>query len=266
MKNFVEKNEEILQKWEQEMLKNGEENFAPDGIMYRGKIERYENGSERLDSEKGIENKEWSKTPLRILYLTKDQNVSGDGAWDVRGETGRKFEESLKIGSSFHRSLMYQLYGIVNTTPKVKALFPENERMLIDLYDSYIHARINVKKEGGNSSIKNPVLVRYMNQYKDLLVEQIRSLDADVFICCGYSDSVEKTGNVILNFLNENLYSFEKVNNWISYDKTRNKIAINTYHLSARISYNDVFEDMTQAYYEFLVAHPDFLEKIRASR
>lgn len=266
MKDYVAKNEEILKRWEEEMKKNGEFNFAPDGIMYRGEFERYEKGSERFESEKGIENKEWAKSSPRILFLTKDQNTRGDGAWDVRGETGRTFEESLKIRSSFHRSLMYQLYGIVNTTPKRKAGSPENERTLIDLYDSYIHARINAKKEGGMASIKNPALVKYMNQYKDLLVEQIKNLDADIFICCGYSDYVEKTGNVILNFLNDNLYSFEKVNNWISYDKTKNKIAINTWHLSARYSYKDIYEEMTQAYYDFLVAHPDFLEKIRASR
>ena len=35
------------------------------------------------------ENSLWEAAPLRILYLTKDQNTSGSETWDVRSESYR---------------------------------------------------------------------------------------------------------------------------------------------------------------------------------
>lgn len=111
MKNFVEKNEEILQKWEQEMLKNGEENFAPDGIMYRGKIIFNESESSIREQNSNAENKLWNNAPLRLLFLTKDQNTGGDDAWDVRGE--RFFSKNCII-------------------PKMKSTIFQNEKYIFE--------------------------------------------------------------------------------------------------------------------------------------
>ena len=83
MKDYVAENKRILNEWRKSNEKNGETNFADDGIMYRGKIEGFDYGTERF-SDKDQENKMWNEAPLRILFLTKDQNAGEYDAWDVR--------------------------------------------------------------------------------------------------------------------------------------------------------------------------------------
>ena len=117
-------------------------------------------------------------------------------------------------------------------------------------------ARINVKKQAGGPQLPNPILQYYLERDKKFISAQIQNLDADVLVCCGYSDSVEKTGNLILNFLNENGYHFTKYNDWIYYDESKNKLAVNAWHLSYRKNF---YTDMMRAYQDFLSKYPNFI-------
>lgn len=260
MKNYIEDNNKILKEWEESNKRRGEENFAPDGIMYRGMFNDYGSGVERLADLEGKENDMWANSPLRILFLTKDQNAGGEDAWDVRGEVG-------DLSYAFFRNLMYQLYGLVNTKPGSKPEYDDftNEDAM-NLYSSYPIARINVKKEAGESSISNSVLEKYLKDDKEFIKKQILNLDSDIIICCGYSDSIENTGNHLLNFLiNHCGYVFKKQpnNNWIYYDEVRNKLAINNWHLSVRYSSEKIYNEMITAYESFLSSHPSFLNNHR---
>lgn len=184
MKDYVAENDRILNEWQKSNEEHGETNFAKDGIMYRGIIEENDCGTERY-SDKEKENKIWNEAPLRILFLTKDQNAGEEEAWDVRGETG-------SISYAFFRNLMYQLYG--------------------------------------------------------------------------YSENIEDSGNLLLNFLKTECYSnLNKQNDdsWIYYDEKRNKIAINNWHLSARKNSENWYVQLIDAYYHFLKEHPDFSKFLR---
>jgi len=255
MKDFVKTNQQILDEWEKSNNDNYQEtNFSPDGIMYRGAIETFATYSERFESLDDAENRSWEEAKMRILFITKDQNANGDDAWDVRGETG-------KLTYAFFRNLMYQLYGLVNTKTDHKADYNFTNENAIELYNTFPIARINVKKEAGNSSINNNTLRYYLNREPDVqfLKRQIENLDADIIVCCGYSDSIEDSGNLILNFLNNHCcYHFEQFNNWMWYDKDTHKLAINNWHLSVRNSSEKIYHEMIQAYYEFLNAYPEF--------
>ena len=268
MKDFVAKNEEILKRWEKEMKKNGEYNFAPDGIMFRGEKYNAESGNysyHESSNNNTEENRLWNEAPLRYLFLTKDQNCGEEDAWDVRTETARKDINSTAIKALFHRNLLYQLWGLTHTTKDKAATYDFSNAQAIDYYDCKCAlARINVKKQGGNSVCSDELLCEHLKKYKSYIVEQIQNLDADVMVCCGYSKSIELTGNRILNFLNENGYKFEKENSWIYYDKQKNKIAVNDWHLSYRgVSSEEIFDDLTSAYQEFLKQHPSFLDSHR---
>lgn len=258
VKDFVAENERILEKWKKRNAEYGETNFADDGIMYRGKIEPIATGTERY-SNKEQENKMWNKAPLRVLFLTKDQNAGGYDAWDVRGETGN-------LSYAFFRNLMYQLYGLINTKPGYKADFKFSNEEAIELYNTFPIARINAKKEAGRSSVSNNTLRFYIDRDGELLKEQILNLDSDIFVCCGYSDYIEESGNLLLNFLNNKChYNLIKQpdDDWIFYDEKQNKIAINNWHLSARKSSEEWYNLLTDAYYRFLRSHPDFTESHR---
>ena len=253
--NFVEKNDSILQKWK-EHIEKVEENpeFSSDGIIFRGEIDQNERYS---NPEK--ENELWENAPIRYLFLTKDQNAWGEAAWDVRSEIGRSNKDSSSIQYRFYRNLMYILYGLINSEDTLCGYEDFTNEQAIQTYDGAPVARINVKKQAGGSSIDNNKLKTYIERDKEFLIEQISALDADVLICCGYSESIENTGNIILNFLNKDMYNFTKINEWIYYDDKAKKVAINAWHLSYRgVSQKDFFEGLVTAYHKFIIKHQDF--------
>lgn len=290
MKDFVAENDRILNEWRKKYI---EENqplypecpdvgvyFANDGIMFKGDFEaepkRYDNGQTGFRWKRNPnlkENELWANAPLRILFLTKDQNTSGDVAWDVRSETFRYPDfnykpEDLRLHtqSAFIRNLVYSLYGIMKTTsdsPMKSDVF-SNEKAL-EFADKQIFARINCKKEVGEDKCHNDILKKAIDNDKICLKEQIINLDADIFFCCGYSESTERTGSHILNFLNEIGYNFvqdskEDTGEWIYYDKKNNKVAINSYHLSySAFDYNGLIT----AYSKFLKNYPNFMKSHR---
>ena len=263
--NFVEANDSILQRWEEhnekceKTMNQQDPKFASDGIMFRGVIDQNERYS---DPEK--ENELWENAPIRYLFLTKDQNA-GDGkdakAWDVRSEIGRSNMDSCSIQYLFYRNLMYILYGIINSEDTLCGYEDFTNEQAIQTYDNAPLARINVKKQAGKSSIDNYTLKTYIERDKEFLIEQISALDADVLICCGYSESIEDTGNIILNFLIKEIYNFTKINEWIYYDDKTKKVAINAWHLSYRgVKQQDFFEGLVTAYHRFIIEHPDFIK------
>lgn len=259
MKDYVAENERILNEWRKSNEEHGETRFADDGIMFRGQID--DNGTERYESDNNQENKMWNEFPLRILFLTKDQNAGEYDAWDVRGEI-------VNLSYAFFRNLMYQLYGLVNTKPGYKADYKFTNEQAIELYNTFPIARINVKKEAGASSVSNNTLRFYIERDSKFLKEQILNLDADIIVCCGYSENVEESGNLLLNFLkNECEYNFIRQDDdgWIYYDDNENnpKIAINNWHFSARKNSEEWYDQMIYAYHRFLEKHPDFANSHR---
>ena len=111
MMDYITENDNILKEWRLSNLRYGEDDFADDGILYKGESFPIEFGS--CKDESGTENELWEHAPLRILFITKDQNAGGEGAWDIRTETGRVSLEGDTIPLAFYRNLMYQLYGCI---------------------------------------------------------------------------------------------------------------------------------------------------------
>ena len=286
MKDYVAENELILKEWRKSYIdtnqslypdcSNLEEYFALDGIMFKGDFKpnpkTFINGDTTFswirESDAIKENKLWANAPLRILYLTKDQNSSGDVAWDVRSESFRypdaNYEPEkmcLYTQCVFFRNLVYSLFGIVNTTAGHPQSYDFTNEEALKLVDEQIFARINCKKEVGGDKCNDNDLKKAIEKDKEMLKRQIDNLDADVFVCCGYSEYIEKSGNRMLNILNEIGYNFiPEVDDWIYYDIKRNKIAINSYHLSY-LQFD--YEGMISAYSKFLKKYPNFTESHR---
>lgn len=264
-KDFVRLNEELLKEWKEANARREECRFASDGIMFRGETVSYDGKCPcRRTSEDNKENKLWRMSPLRVLFITKDQNAGDGEPWDVRGETGRR--SSNKIVGHFHRNLIRQLYAVYQTTREQKAIY--DEQRAVELYDKCALARINVKKEAGSCSLCNSCLNRYLQRDAEFILKQVKVLDPNVIFCCGYSVSEPQTGNAILNFLRNGGYQFEPVfrngeknerDAWIFYDKATNRIAINDWHLSVRNHHDEMYDGLVDAYYDFLQKTPEFL-------
>ena len=164
----------------------------------------------------------------------------------------------LDTNNIFFRNLAYSLYGIVNTKPGCPADYTFKNEDALALVDNQIFARINCKKEVGVEKCDNRILQEaiYDENNYHFLKQQVLNLDADLFICCGYSKSIENTGNHMLNFLNTIGYKFKaEIEDWIYYDEEHNKAAINSYHPSyPRFNY----DGMMAAYSAFLQKHRVF--------
>ena len=200
----------------------------------------------------------------------EETNFAPDGIM-FRGEIvdyeSWRERESGTLSYAFYRNLFYQLYGLANTTAKDTIGYDDfcNEDAE-ELYMTFPLARINVKKEAGSSSISNYALEYYLNRDQNFIKEQVTNLDADIIVCCGYSESVKDSGNLLLNFLNDKCgYNFVKQaeDNWIYFDETRNKLAINNWHLSVRSSSESIYNEMITAYKNFLIQYPDFTNSHR---
>ena len=266
VKDYVEENERILKEWEEfNKQAENEPNFAPDGILYKGEFYDGDGYCERCP-DKDAENKLWQTAPVRYLFLTKDQNAWGEDAWDVRGETARKYKASTSIPYLFYRNFLYLVYGLTHTSFETTCDYDDfTNEQAIYTYDTEAIARINVKKQAGGSFICNDVLQKYLERDKEYILRQISSLDADVIVCCGYSEQTEDTGNLILNFLNNNGYKFDAVvGDCIYYDSCKQKVAINAWHLSYRgVKQKDFYEAIINAYHTFIQGNKTFLESHR---
>ena len=290
MKDYVAENERILNEWRNQYVKDNKssypnypnlyEYFSLDGIMFKGEFQgeyKYnEEGRCRfrwIRIPNGNENNLWANEPIRVLFLTKDQNTGGeDPAWDVRSESFRQISEEiapekmqLDTKNRFFTNIVYSLYGILNTNTDIYCMdFQDDEALAF--VDQKIFARINCKKEVGGSICPDDVFKEAIDKDECFLKRQIMNLDADVFVCCGYSESIELTGSHYINFLNKIGYDFkqvkgERIDEWVFYDEKNNKVAINSWHPSDIRRFD--FSGMIYAYHDFLKQYPSFIESHR---
>ncbi len=251
--NDLRKQESILQKlWLDRSIANGDgDELVKDGLLYRGKI-YFENRYWHRDS--GNEVAQWNEAATKLLILTKDLNDTE--AWDICEETGRRNCVAFDYGKAipFYKNLRMWSYGLQTLKDGKAADFERASDMNISgpHYEQAPIARINCKKQCGSSSISDKALNENISRYADLLQRQIALYDADILLCCGC-----KSGkNVLLNFVRNtyltDLECVEGTGNWIYYSPSTRKIAINSYHPSSRISYQDNYNGMMSAYEYFI--------------
>ena len=276
--DFVGKNQEILDKWRTKYPLKKQGKFAEDGIMNKGDfyldpLMGY--ACFRSPSKDGIENILWAKAPLRVLFLTKDENISSTGiVWDVRKETfhqkGTRIDQNLITDNPFYRNQANILYGILHTRAENMVGFHEfSYEDALKISDDVIFARINCKKEGGGKTIADEKLDKEIRQYFDDLKDQILKLDADIIICCGH----QQEKNVILNALYD-IYpnEFQYVNlgfgkgTGLHYNEAKNILAIDAYHLAYLTGGEELrYYEVVGAYYEFLKQYPEFAKSHRVN-
>lgn len=279
MKDYVGENERILDEWREKFIAelgaDNEWKFAPDGIMNKGEFSSPdENGviwRERSNPEGSKENDLWVNTPLRILFLTKDENLYDDSivAWDVRRETfhakNSKVEDYKVSGSFFYRNEANILYGILNTTPFNMVGYEEfaiNDA--VKFSDEQIFARINCKKEGGQETIENSILYETINRDHFLLKDQILNFDADIFLCCGSQGDANPALDLLYEIYKDEFtycnYGTCK-GTAVHYNEKRNKLALDVYHLAFSRNGGE-----RARYYEAVGAYYSFIKYLKETK
>lgn len=281
MEDYVGKNQRILDEWRAKFAedkKSDEEYidldpaqyFAYDGIMNKGEF--YVDEIEDFASTEwpcrrkpsGKESELWAKAPLRVLILGKDPNGYGCEAWDIRTETyyikgnGIPPQNHEISESIFFQNAACALYGIFHTDLE-HGIMNYNDITWEDALhfsDELIFARVNCKKETGGPTCNPTILNNAVREYFDFLSEQIKTLDADIIICSGKSTIIH-----ILNRIYD--WSFERVPDapFAWYDKEKNKLAIDSYHMSWNRGKEDVvYYSILRPYFAFLQLHPEFVK------
>ena len=273
-KDFVGENERILNEWCKKFVEDRKDDeeykgykiedfFAKDGIMNIGNIFKIDDNGTIWREASGKENIMWHECPLRVLFLTKDENTGGNEAWDVRQETfyakgyGLPPHNKTISDSFFYQNEACLLYGLLNTKPHKMIKFDDfSWECALMFPNDNIFARINCKKEVGYSTIKDGVLIESIDKYYDYLKEQILNIDADIFVCCGSQND----NNIILNTvydIYENEFEYmpcvEGKGTGMHYNAKRNKLVIDAYHLAffkggVEARYNET----VGMYFEFL--------------
>ena len=236
-----------------------------DGILNKGEIVYVHDEDHKYWTRKkrGDEEQQWFRSDLRILCITKDTNEGvdenanpSDCGWDLWCESGRNNNcEDIKISATFYKNYMKMVASAYlccrNATEQDVLSAMNNEETYRHIWEKIPLARINLKKQSGGSSIKDSLLASYVALYKDVLVQQIMSLKANVIIC---------TSAVGMTLLKE-IYHLEKVDeellgagrDWVYVDKEKEVIVINSYHFSWWANWAETF---AKCFYRYCANSP----------
>ena len=262
MTTYKEREEELFARWmEACRVKDGinpEEDFAYDGILFRGELELL-NG--RWIRHSGNETELWDNATCRLLILTKDTTRNG-GQEDIREEAALKnnIGDRKEPAAGMYRNLTLWSYALLNAVQGGEIVEYNQTPCWDELREHYASApiaRVNCKKEIGESSIRDEVLKAHIERYADLLQEQIAMYDADIILCCG-------GGGIIKDFVkNTYLPDLEKFSDagWVYFSPSTQKIVIDSYHPSYPKSHKDIelyYEQMMADLKAFLRIHPEY--------
>lgn len=254
----------LFKRWTERSIQLGEgDNLAEDGLLYRGAPTSSEvNGIFYWETNPANEEELWNNADKRLLIITKDlNNQEKDGsiaeAWDIRVETGFKNTEYNEYDYEscipFYKRLRMWSYGLLNTTED--GIYPSYEtardqEISGPFYIQAPIARINCKKQCGGATLPEGVLLEYLQKYKDLLIEQIKLYHkADIIFCGAHSGCIK---DFIKKYVITDLEEIEGTNNWIYYSPSTDKVIINGYHPTSRTSYENVYNEMMEAYSVFM--------------
>lgn len=240
--------ERIMSRWTGMARANDDaEQLVTDGLLFRGEI-YWKDGC--WHRSQGNEEELWENAPRKLLILTKDLN--DDEAWDIRQETGRlnTMIFSYERAIPFYKNLRMWCYGLLNASAEDYPPFREARDMKISgpFYEIAPLARVNCKKQVGEGSISDIAFMQYMEAYAEPLKAQIALYDADVILCCGSSRGRNLTMDFVKSQYLTDLTPVRGTDNWIYLSPSAEKVVVNSYHPSARIGYEDTYEDMMRAF------------------
>ena len=251
--NYHENEERLFDRWAQRARKLHEsDDITKDGLLYRG--EMWFDGFNQV-CKKANEEQLWEDAGMRLLVLTKE--LDEDDGWDIRGESGRVPSPRLtcRTAMRFFPNLELWAYGLMNIPDRKVMPFAkaDNQTRLQGFYENAAIARVNCKKQPDNKAASNAVLQKYMENYADLLKEQILLYDADIILCIGGQ-------GIMVNFIQKHVYKdLEEVNPHCYYSAEANILVVKQYHPNYNVySRKDIYAEMMKDYQAFLKEYPSF--------
>lgn len=249
--NYNKEIDKVLDEWEKASLSKGYKGFCRDGLMYKGGVWNVFSENEQKEfwgRRSGDEDALWCNSSKRIMFLMKDTN--GNPNQDYREWLGRQ-NKSI-ITHKFFKNIALWLLGLNSMqndgsyTSFKKAIIPEN---FSRAFDEIPFAFVNSKKESGGPKISDATLWNYCLTFGSYLKQQVDVLQPNIIICGG------GTHSTVLRIAEKIIYpelDFKKINSWIYHNDIKDIVLINSYHPSARKSFEEIYNGMMSSYSEFV--------------
>lgn len=230
-----------------------------DGLHYRGNFFYRDNCWGR---EPGNEEEQWKYVCEKrrgLVVITKD--LHDTEAWDIREEHGRKNGIDIPKPSKhiFCRRLRYWIYGLININ--TKGAMPEwpNIDLAQRCFENDPWVRINLKKVLGESSVSPKTMSTYIENFHDLLLEQLKIYkNASIYLDCS-----RRNGIKLLKEIYSDLKPYGKDDDsWIYFSEQQRFIVVNSYHPSYRRlgGEENYYNRMKDAVQDFFHENPFLLE------
>lgn len=250
---YHKKEEQLFDRWVERAreLRDSDE-ITKDGLLYRGELwfDGYCQVHRKADEEQL-----WADASLRLLVLTKE--LYDEDGWDLRAESGRVPSPRLTCRTAyrFFPNLELWVYGLMNIPDRKVVSFSraDNETRLQGFYENAPIARVNCKKQPDAKAASNTVLQKYMDNYSDLLTEQIKLYDADIILCTGGQ-------GLLVKFLHDYVYTdLVQFNEHCYYSPSAGVVAVRQYHPCYNVySRKEMYTSMMRDYQDFLKSNPGF--------
>lgn len=249
---YHEQEEKLFKRWSTRARKlHDPDMITKDGLLNRGEL-RFD-GLNQVHRP-GDEEQLWEDAGMRLLVLTKE--LDDEDCWDVRAETGRVPTPHMtnRTAQRFYPNLELWVYGLL-TIPERKVMpfsRADNPTRLQGFYENAPIARVNCKKQPDTKAASNAVLQKYMDNYADLLREQINLYGADIILCLGGQ-------GIMVDFLRKHVYSdLEPFNAHCYYSQEANVLVAKHYHPNYNVySRKEMYTALMRDYQAFLKATPD---------
>lgn len=250
---YHKREEQLFERWAERARKlRHHDEIGKDGLLYRGEL--WFDGYNQVQ-RKGNEEQQWADAEMRLLVITKE--FDDDDGWDIRGESGRVPSPRLtcRTAQRFYPNLELWVYGLMNIPDRKVVSFSraDNPTRLQGFYENAPIARIVCKKQFEAKATGNAVMQKYMDNYADLLCEQISLYDANIILCLGGQGT-------IVNFIHKHLYKdLEEVNPHCYYSAEANVLVVKHYHPTYSVySNSEMYTSLIKDYQAFLKATPQF--------
>lgn len=245
--SLSQREDEILDAFKEESIKNGDGEIAPDGLIFMGELFCDEGGN--WIRNRGDEVSKWDEDSVKLAILTKEQNEPDD-YYDIRSASGFAKGDRPKA-TKFYRNIGAILYGLRTLSPD----YPGRSQVTLM---NVPYVRINLKKQtaGGQESRNYSTIVL---KYQELTKRQLSIYGAKIYFNGG-----GKMGMKILQDLypdityfqtsaDSSIFNKQQWNRWIWYSERHQIVVINGYHPSYfAISEEDYYNSFMTPYLEFI--------------
>ncbi|MBR1766593.1 MAG: hypothetical protein IJ745_06095 [Bacteroidales bacterium] len=250
---YHDQEEQLFTKWARRARKHHDADIiTKDGLLYRGEVwfDGFNQAHRPADEEQL-----WNDAGMRLLVLTKE--LYEEDCWDLRSETGRVPSPRLTVRTAqrFFPNLELWAYGLL-TIPDRKVVpysRADAPMRLQGFYENAPIVRINCKKQPDTHASSNAVMQKYLENYADLLKEQITMYGADIILCLGGQ-------GVIVSFLKRHVFpDLEQFNAHCWHSPKANVLVAKHYHPTYSVySRKEMYAALMNDYQAFLKATPQF--------